>query len=140
MPRSLARFDLAVDALRYIASEEDIDDMVGFLADGGKERFNEFWRMKDPDTSTAYNEVLEEYYRRVDESIVRFSTRGELDGYKSDRGRIFIVYGTPTSMDRIFRPESGPREVWWYEGIRKRFIFTDPSRTGEYGLSQTEDL
>ncbi len=139
-PMSLTRFDLSVDALRYIASEEDIDDMIGFMADGGRSRFREFWSRKDPDTTTAYNEVMAEYYRRVDETILRFSTRGELDGYRTDRGRIYILFGAPVSMDRIFRPDTGPREVWDYPSIRKRFIFTDPSRTGEYTLSQTEEL
>jgi len=139
-PMSLNRFDLAVDALRYIASEEDIDDMVGFMADGGRDRFREFWKRKDPDPSTAYNEVMAEYYRRVDDTILMFSTQGELDGYRSDRGRIYILFGAPTNRNRVFRPESGPREIWEYPGQKKRFIFTDPSRTGDYMLSQTEDL
>ncbi|OGU45704.1 MAG: hypothetical protein A2X68_04725 [Ignavibacteria bacterium GWC2_56_12] len=139
-PQSLSRFDLAVDALRHIATEEDIDDMTGFMADGGQERVREYWRKRDPDTTTAYNEVQEEYYRRVDEAIRKFSTRGEFDGYKTDRGRILILWGTPSSMNRVFRPNTGPREIWTYESLRKRFIFSDPSRTGEYVLTQTEDL
>jgi GWxTD domain-containing protein len=140
LPRSLADFDLAVDALRHIADPEEIDDMVGFFADGGRARFDEFWRQKDPDTTTVYNPVQEEYYRRVDEAIRRFSTRGGMDGYKTDRGRVLILYGTPTSSQRLFRPNTGPREIWIYEQLKKRFIFTDPSRTGDYTLTQTEEL
>jgi GWxTD domain-containing protein len=140
LPRSLADFDLAVDALRHIADPEEIDDMVGFFADDGRSRFDEFWRRLDPDTTTAYNPVQEEYYRRVDDAIRRFSTRGGTDGYKTDRGRILILFGTPTSSQRLFRPNTGPREIWIYEQQKKRFIFTDPSRTGEYTLTQTEDL
>ncbi len=139
-PRSLANFDVAVDALRHIADPEEVDEMVGFFADGGRSRFDEFWRLRDPDTTTAYNPVQEEYYRRVDEAIRRFSTREGTDGYKTDRGRILILFGTPTSSQRIFRPNTGPREIWIYEQQRKRFIFTDPSRTGDYQLTQTEDL
>lgn len=140
IPRSLTDFDLAVDALRHIADPEEIDEMVGFFADRGQSRFEEFWRRLDPDTATAYNPVQEEYYRRVDDAIRRFSTRGGTDGYKTDRGRILILFGTPTSSQRLFRPNIGPREIWIYEQQRKRFIFTDPSRTGEYTLTQTEDL
>lgn len=139
-PASLRQFDLAVDALRHIATEEEIDAMIGFMADGGRQRFKEFWKKRSPDTTTAYNSVEEEYYRRVDEAIRRFSTRGDMDGYKTDRGRIMILFGIPTSMERVFRPTSGPREVWTYVPIRKRFIFSDPQRTGEYSLTQTEDL
>lgn len=140
LPRSLADFDVAVDALRHIADPEEIDDMIGFFADGGRSRFEEFWRRLDPDTTTAYNPVQEEYYRRVDDAIRRFSTRGGTNGYKTDRGRILILFGTPTSSQRLFRPNIGPREIWIYEQQKKRFIFTDPSRTGEYTLTQTEDL
>ena len=139
-PRSLADFGIAVDALRHIADPEEVDDMVGFFADGGRQRFDEFWRHRDPDTTTAYNPVQEEFYRRVDEAIRRFSSRGGTDGYKTDRGRILILFGTPTTSQRLFRPNTGPREIWTYEGIKKRFIFTDPNRTGDYKLSQTEDL
>lgn len=139
-PQSLTRFDIAVDALRHIADPEEIDDMVGFFADGGDERFQEFWRHLDPDSTTAHNPAMEEYYRRVDDAIRRFSTRGGVDGYKTDRGRILILFGTPTTSQRIFRPNTGPREIWVYEHLKKRFVFTDPSRSGEYILSQTEDL
>jgi GWxTD domain-containing protein len=140
LPRSLADFDLAVDALRHIADPEEIDDMIGFFADNGRARFDEFWRRLDPDTTTVYNPAQEEYYRRVDDAIRRFSTRGGTDGYKTDRGRILILFGTPTSSQRLFRPNTGPREIWIYEGQKKRFIFTDPSRTGAYTLTQTEEL
>lgn len=139
-PISLSVFDVAVDALRHIASAEEIDDMVGFFADGGNERFREFWRHYDDDTSTAYIPAQEQYYRRVDDAIRRFSTRGNNDGYKTDRGRILILFGTPSTSQRIFKPNTGPREIWVYEQLKKRFIFTDPGRTGDYTLSQTEDL
>ena len=139
-PLSLTQFDIAVDALRHIADPAEIDDMVGFFADGGDERFQDFWRRRDPDSTTAYNPAMEEYYRRVDDAVRRFSTRGGADGYKTDRGRILILFGAPTTSQRIFRPNTGPREIWVYEHLKKRFIFTDPSRTGEYILSQTEDL
>lgn len=139
-PVSLSMFDVAVDALRHIASAEEIDDMVGFFADGGSERFREFWRRLDDDTTTAYIPAQEQYYRRVDDAIRRFSTRGNNDGYKTDRGRILILFGTPSTSQRVFRPNTGPREIWVYERLKKRFIFTDPGRTGDYTLSQTEDL
>ena len=139
-PLSLTTFDLAVDALRHIADPEEVEDMVGFFADGGGERFREFWRRLDPDTATMYNPAQAEYYRRVDEAIRKFSTRGGNDGYKTDRGRILILYGSPTTSQRIFKPNIGPREIWVYEHLKKRFIFTDPDRTGNYTLTQTEDL
>ncbi|MEK7669845.1 MAG: GWxTD domain-containing protein, partial [Bacteroidota bacterium] len=78
--------------------------------------------------------------RRVDESIRRFSSLKENDGYKTDRGRIFVLYGTPTTTERRLLPNRTPMEVWTYQNIRRKFIFTDPSRSGNYILTETETL
>jgi GWxTD domain-containing protein len=139
-PVSLTLFDLSVDALRIIAKEEEIDEMYGFTTYRGYLRFMEFWKKRDPDTTTAYNEVMAEFYRRVDESIRRFSSLKENDGYKTDRGRIFVLYGTPTTTERRLLPNRTPTEVWTYQNIRRKFIFTDPSRNGSYILTETETL
>ena len=114
--------------------------MFGFTTYRGYLRFMEFWKKRDPDTTTAYNEVMAEFYRRVDESIRRFSSLKENDGFKTDRGRIFILYGTPTTTERRLLPNSTPTEAWTYQNIRRKFIFTDPSRSGSYILTETENL
>ncbi len=139
-PVSLTLFDLSVEALRIIAKEEEIDEMFGFTTYRGYLRFMEFWKKRDPDTTTAYNEVMAEFYRRVDESIRRFSSLKENDGFKTDRGRIFVLYGTPTTTERRLLPNRTPTEVWTYQNIRRKFIFTDPSRNGSYILTETETL
>ncbi len=139
-PFSLNSFDVAVDALRLIAREEEVDEMYGFTSVRGFEKFKDFWRKRDPDTLTAYNEVMAEYYRRVDESLRRFSSPKENDGYKTDRGRIYVLYGSPTSTERLLPPNSTPTEIWTYQNIRRRFIFNDPVRNGNYVLSQTESF
>ncbi|HLF19779.1 MAG TPA: GWxTD domain-containing protein, partial [Bacteroidota bacterium] len=70
-PLSLMAFELAVDALRLIAKEDEVDEMHGFTSTRGHQRFRDFWRKRDPDTTTAYNEVMAEFYRRVDEVLRR---------------------------------------------------------------------
>lgn len=139
-PVTLQSLDLAVDALRHIATEEQLD----VLQSGSRQRrakaFYEFWSTRDPDTTTAYNEMMTEYYRRVDESNRRFSNDDQGDGYKTDRGRIFILYGAPTRVERFLKPGSPPREVWTYESIKRRFIFVDQSKNGNYVLTETENL
>jgi len=104
--------------------------------------FYEFWRTKDPDTTTAYNEVLVEYYRRVDEAVSRFSTLSGQDGYKTDRGRIFILYGAPTRVEKYIPPGEAPREVWIYDrpNLRKKFTFIDRYKAGAFVLVSVEDL
>lgn len=139
-PFSLSDPELAVDALRHIAKESEIDGMQSGSAERRAESFYHFWKERDKDTTTAYNQALAEYYYRVDEAMRRFSTARENDGYKTDRGRIYILYGPPPKSERVLQPNSGPKEIWTYDRLHQRFIFIDPTRNGNYILSQAENL
>ena len=139
-PFSLMDQDLAIDALRYIAKQPEID---GILSGGATRRaiaFSRFWQERSRDTSTAYNEVMAEFYYRVDDALRRFSTNRENDGYKTDRGRIYILYGPPQKSERSLQPNSAPTEVWTYDRLRRRFVFIDTEKNGNYILSQSENL
>jgi GWxTD domain-containing protein len=138
-PRSLSIPNIAVNALRHIATEEQIDQMSSFSRSTAIKAFREFWKKKNPDTTSAYNPVMAEYYRRVDEAIRRFSSDNEPTGYRTDRGRIYILFGPPTKMDRLLKPNMPPTEVWTYEKLKRRFIFTDPEKTGNYSLVKEEN-
>lgn len=141
-PASLMNAQLAIDALRHIATEKQLSEMQTGSMERNIKAFYEFWKTKDPDTTTAYNEVLVEYYRRVDEAVNRFSTLSGQDGYKTDRGRIFILYGAPTRIEKFIPPGEAPREVWIYDrpNLRKRFIFIDRYKAGAFVLVSVEDL
>jgi len=139
-PFSLMDPELAVDALRHIAKETEIDGMLSGSLERRAASFYQFWNERSKDTTTAYNQAMAEYYYRVDESMRKFSTAKENDGYKTDRGRIYILYGPPPKSERILQPNSGPKEIWVYEKLHRRFIFIDPSRNGNYILSQAENL
>ncbi|MBN1396566.1 MAG: GWxTD domain-containing protein [Bacteroidetes bacterium] len=139
-PFSLSNFKIASDALSLIASEKEMDEISSFSAAKSRKAFKEFWHQRDPDTTNGYNSVMAEYYRRVDVSINRFSTANERDGYRTDRGRIFILYGSPTIINRLLKPDSAPAEIWTYEKLRKRFTFSDFGKNGNYILVKTENI
>lgn len=139
-PLSLTDPELSVDALRHIATEQEIETMQSGSVEQRSDAFNAFWRSKSSDTLTAYNLTMAEYYYRVDEAMRKFSTTRENDGYKTDRGRIYILYGQPQKSDRMLQPNSSPMEVWTYDRLRKRFVFIDAARNGNYTLSQAENL
>lgn len=139
-PRSLLDLDMAIDALQHIATEKELDALSEATTSGKAEALGSFWRKRDRDTTTAYNEAMAEYYRRVDLSIARFSGNEGPNGYKTDRGRVLILYGTPSDSRRLFGPNQDPREVWTYDTLRKRFTFTETSRNGEFALTKVEDL
>lgn len=140
MPMSLRDIDFALDVLRYITREEELDSLKSGSRDTRLKHLEEFWKLKDRTPDTEYNEVMVEYYRRVDHTMRTFiSIRGG-DGYKTDRGRIYILYGPPTKTDRSLDPTSGFREVWMYERQGKRFVFLDESKSGNYTLVATQNL
>jgi GWxTD domain-containing protein len=76
----------------------------------------EFWRQRDPTPGTPQNEFRDEHYRRI-EYANRFFSRGTpKPGWKTDRGRIYIILGDPISMERFSGGEIYPVEMWFYQG------------------------
>ncbi len=138
MPLSLYNLDLATEPLQFILTKNDYSDLRG----GGREtrirKFDEFWRKKDTTPLTAYNEVMHEFYRRVDFTFAAFRTLREMNGAITDRGRIYILYGKPTSTERTLNTSGAPKEIWTYTSINKIFTFEDPSKQGNYKLAENK--
>lgn len=140
MPRSLYNLEFAIDVLEYIATKEEMSDLRAMFAKNRYERLEAFWKKRDPTPGTAFNEAMAEYYRRVDYAMENFNTLKAADGYKTDRGKVYILYGQPTNTERKFSPTAPPKEIWIYEKLKKRFVFIDENRNGNYKLAATENL
>jgi GWxTD domain-containing protein len=138
MPFSLRDIDYAINALKYITTEDQRDSLHRGDLEERRDKLEAFWRGKDNTPGTAYNEVMVEYYRRVDHASKTFGTLREPDGFKSDRGRIYILHGPPTTIDRLLNPTTGYQEVWTYERPGKKFIFADQTKSGNYVLISTQ--
>jgi hypothetical protein len=61
-----------------------------------------------------------------------------MDGYRTDRGRIFILFGSPSITNRLLKPNAPPAEIWTYENLKKRFTFVDRQRNGNFTLEKEE--
>jgi GWxTD domain-containing protein len=136
MPRSLRNVDEALAALRYVAPESAIDSLLEGPLETRWANLEAFWKPRDRSPETAPNEVATEYYRRVDHARESFGTLRQPDGFRTDRGRIYVLHGPPTATDRTLDPAEGFREVWTYARGNKRFIFVDRTKTGDYILVQ----
>src|SRR6478672_12248339 len=78
----------------YIITDEERKAFKKLQTDDERERFiEEFWRRRDPDPDTDENEFKEEYYERIAYANEHFSSG--IPGWKTDRGRIWIMYGKP---------------------------------------------
>jgi GWxTD domain-containing protein len=141
LPPSIVNIDKAVDQLKYIATEDEISYIKGAPApDEEQRRFLEFWAKRDPDPSTVENELMDEYYSRVEYADKNFSNFGE--GWRSDRGMVYIMFGRPENIDRYpFNANNKPYEIWYYYALNRQFIFVDDTGFGDYRLHYpTTDL
>ncbi len=138
----------------YIITDEERKAFKKLANDDERERFiEEFWRRRDPDPDTDENEFKEEYYERIAYTNEHFSSG--IPGWKTDRGRIYIMYGKPDGREThpmggaYERPsyEGGgstttyPFEVWFYRyiagvGSGVEIEFVDPTGSGEYRIAR----
>ena len=137
----------------YIITDEERAAFRKLSTDDEREQFIEqFWERRNPNPNSLENEFKEEYYRRIAYSNERYASG--FPGWKTDRGRIYIMYGPPDEIEShpsggsyVRTPEEGggetstyPFETWRYryiDGIGQNIIleFVDPSMTGEYRLT-----
>ena len=134
IPSSITDLDKAIDQMVYIASTNEIDHIKDAKTKEEKlKRYMEYWKKQDPTPSTEDNEVFNEYYRRVAYANAHFSHY--VDGWKTDRGMVFILLGPPDNVERHpFDLDAKPYEVWEYYNLNKSFIFVDETGFGDYRL------
>jgi GWxTD domain-containing protein len=134
IPSSITDMGLAIRQLKYIATiEENRRLRRAPLQDRGR-LFREFWKKRDPDPETESNELMQEYYFRVEYANESFSTHRS--GWETDRGRIYVLYGEPTQIERHpFEAGTRPYEIWFYHHLNRRFVFVDHTGFGDYSLA-----
>jgi GWxTD domain-containing protein len=137
----------------YIIMPEERTAFLHLSTNEEREQFIEqFWLRRNPDPDSVENTFKEEHYRRIAYANEHYASG--IPGWKSDRGRIYIMWGPPDEIsgnpaggtyDRP--PEEGggttstyPFEDWRYrymEGIGNDITleFVDPSMTGEFHLT-----
>ena len=133
-PNTTQDLDQAIEYLRYITRTDSIKYFRKKSFEEKKQFFERFWRARDPNPDTEENELMIEYYRRINFANEYFSATG-VDGWLTDRGRIYIKFGQPDEIDRHpFEAGSYPYEVWRFYSVRKVFLFVDRTGFGDYQL------
>jgi GWxTD domain-containing protein len=101
----------------YIITNEERAAFRALATDEEREHFIEqFWQRRDPTPGTAANEFKEEHYRRIAYSNENFAAPDGLAGWKTDQGRIYIVYGPPDEKES-HPSDNPPFEQWLYRHI-----------------------
>src|SRR6478672_5688587 len=139
--------------VRWIITDEEQKAFKLLSNDEERDQFIEaFWQRRDPTPDTIENEFKEEHYRRMAYANEHFAAG--IPGWKSDRGRIYIMYGPADEIEShpsggsYERPmdEGGgqtstyPFEDWRYrylEGIGQEVIieFVDTCMCGDYHMT-----
>lgn len=135
MPRSLLSLDTATDMLRYIVEDETLDNLSEGSREERERKFRAFWEKRDPTPDTQYNELMAEYYRRIDYAYQNFSTSNKI-GYESDQGEVYIKFGPPKDIKRKFPTDGATVEIWTYPD--REFVFRATSGFGDFRLVSSE--
>ncbi|HEY4905453.1 MAG TPA: GWxTD domain-containing protein [Candidatus Sulfotelmatobacter sp.] len=137
----------------WIITDEERQAFKQLSNDEERDQFIEaFWQRRDPTPDTEENEYKEDHYQRIAYANEHFAAG--IPGWKSDRGRIYIMYGKPDEIDShpsggsYERPieEGGgetstfPFEDWRYrylEGIGQEVIieFVDTCMCGDFHMT-----
>jgi len=137
----------------WIISDEERAAFRQLSNDEERDQFIEaFWQRRDPTPDTEENEYKEEHYQRIAYANEHFAAG--IPGWKTDRGRIYIMYGKADEVEShpsggtYQRPmeEGGgetstfPFEQWRYrylEGIGQEVIieFVDTCMCGDYHMT-----
>ncbi len=135
IPTSLLSLDVAIDMLRYIADDKTIDNLSQGTQKEREKKFRSYWEKRDPTPNTDFNELMAEYYRRIDYAYKNFTTENTL-GYNSDQGEIYIKYGPPNNINRKYPTNGATTEIWTYPS--RKFVFKATSGFGDFRLVSNE--
>jgi GWxTD domain-containing protein len=136
VPQTVTDINIALKEMIYVAPEDSIDKYLELDMKEKVGYFQRFWKNLDPSPATERNELKEEYFNRV-AFVNRAFGFFKVPGYKTDRGRIYIKFGPPDEIERHpFEADSYPYIIWYYNNLKKVFLFVDKNGLGEYRLDQ----
>jgi GWxTD domain-containing protein len=101
-----------------------------------------FWKHRDPTPGTPENEFKTEHYRRLAYASRYYGRTAPMPGWKTDRGRVYIILGEPNDIQR-FEGKTGiyNTEVWFYQGKEAaslppgfNLVFFQEGNLGDYKL------
>jgi len=149
--RARKRAEAAYERVYQEMSEEQINEEFGaasYIATGeekrvfkkldfkGKQAFMvEFWKKRDKTPETTKNEFRDHYLALVNTANQQF--REMKHGWRTDRGRVLLLYGVPDEIERFpYSAENRPYVIWKYFSIQGGviFVFVDKRELGRYEL------
>jgi len=129
--------DLAIRPMRYLLSEAQRAEIKGMSYKELGVWIEKFWEERDPTPDTRYNELIDVFFERVSEAVRKFSNRFK-EGWQTDRGRIYVLYGPPEKIINNRYNTKNPHIIWDYTTRGLEFVFRDTDKDGEFELDEGE--
>ena len=136
-PVSLKNPEDAVKVLNNIEDEKVVDSLLNIEKLKIYNALVDYWKKLDPTPATEYNELMNEFYSRVDYTQKNFGSITGIKGAESDRGKIFIKFGKPDKIERGYNNKGKVIETWIYDKQNRRFVFIDSGGTGVFSLESS---
>ncbi len=133
-PHSLLNYEISLKALGIIEPKSVIDSLKNDSGKFGYKNFFKYWQKYDPTPNSTYNDLMAEFYSRTDYAQKTFSNFATPDGILTDRGKIYIQFGPPTSTERTSSLNGRNLEIWFYKERNKKYYFRDSAGNGNYEL------
>ncbi len=133
--------EMSIELLKYLVPNDKWNAVKEMVPDSQRVFLHTFWQSKDDDPSTPENPLEEEFYRRVAYADYNFTARNSsIPGWKTDRGKIYILYGPPSRVEKPTRMVQGTQdyELWIYQMLDKKFLFIDKNGIGDFILYSEE--
>ncbi len=135
--RDSIKLDQRLEQMVYLIPPATLSQILNRTFENKKIFFEQFWKDIDPTPFTERNEILDIYFARIDYASTML--RESCPGWKTDRGKVYIILGQPDEIeDYSFRIDGPPYQVWYYFTRGVRFIFMDSHLIACYDLIEPE--
>jgi GWxTD domain-containing protein len=129
------------DLVHYIITSMEKDIFLKLTNNRDRDSFiNLFWNLREPTKGTPQNEYKDEHMKRFNYAN-RYFRGGPGPGWRSDRGRIYIVLGPPVNVNEVIKNGLVPVLIWEYFGGPEkglptlfRMVFYKQGGAGDYRL------
>jgi GWxTD domain-containing protein len=122
---------------KYIATSEEKDQYSKIHTVNGKRNFlYHFWKNRESNPEIPEYQHYNSYMKRVREANRKYGSFNRA-GWKTDRGRVLLIYGEPSEIDRHPNElDTKPYEIWNYNDIQGgvQFVFADLNGFSDYEL------
>jgi len=131
MPVSLYNLDIAIQMMKFIMSDQELREINSGSSSEKERKFRDFWSQRDPTPESEFNELMTEYYQRIDFAYTNFTSMQQ-PGYDTDQGEAYILYGPPSNIERRLPTNAPTREIWSYPN--RTLVFEATTGFGDFKL------